>query len=157
MYIYHTPLPHSWNPLAWTGVLDTALCNKVYQWLGTGRWFLLPGKEPDSLIECIWYRLKTLRSVGQHSKYPVSSTNKTDRHQIAEILLKVALNTIKTNQTIHERTHWIMLVGIKCHVCHQFWFYERDITGTHMSASYLRLNIHIEIDSEGQLGTKLII
>jgi hypothetical protein len=25
---------------------------------------------------------------------PVSSTNKTDRHDIAEILLKVALNTI---------------------------------------------------------------
>jgi hypothetical protein len=29
---------------------------------------------------------------------PVSSTNKTDRHDITEILLKVALNTIK--QTI---------------------------------------------------------
>jgi len=26
---------------------------------------------------------------------PVASTNKTDRHDIAEILLKVALNTIK--------------------------------------------------------------
>jgi hypothetical protein len=30
---------------------------------------------------------------------PVFSTNKTDRHDLAEILLKVALNTIKqTNQ-----------------------------------------------------------
>ena len=28
----------------------------------------------------------------------VSPTNKTDRHDIAEILLKVALNTIKPNQ-----------------------------------------------------------
>jgi hypothetical protein len=28
---------------------------------------------------------------------PVSSTNKTDRHDIAEILLKVALNTINLN------------------------------------------------------------
>ena len=28
----------------------------------------------------------------------VSSTHKTDRHEIAEILLKVALNTIKPNQ-----------------------------------------------------------
>jgi hypothetical protein len=28
---------------------------------------------------------------------PVSSTNKTDRHDITEILLKVALNTIKPN------------------------------------------------------------
>ena len=29
---------------------------------------LLPGKGPDSLNECIWFRLKTLHSVGQHSK-----------------------------------------------------------------------------------------
>ena len=47
------------------GVLDTTLCDKVCQWLETGRWFL-----------------------------PVSSTNKTDRHDKTEILLKVALNTI---------------------------------------------------------------
>ena len=47
----------------------TPLCDKVCQWLATGRWF-----SPDS---------------------PVSSTNKTDRHDITEILLKVALNTIK--------------------------------------------------------------
>ena len=51
------------------GVLDTTLCDKVCQWLATGRWFS-PGT-------------------------PVSSTNKTDRHDITEILLKVALNTIK--------------------------------------------------------------
>jgi hypothetical protein len=31
---------------------------------------------------------------------PVSSTNKTDRHNITEILLKVALNTINLNQSI---------------------------------------------------------
>jgi hypothetical protein len=31
---------------------------------------------------------------------PVSSTNKTDRHYITEILLKVALNTIKPSQTL---------------------------------------------------------
>jgi hypothetical protein len=30
---------------------------------------------------------------------PVSSTNKTDRHDITQILLKVALNTIIPNQT----------------------------------------------------------
>jgi hypothetical protein len=44
------------------------LCDKVCQWLSTGRWF----------------------SMGT----PVSSTNKTDCHDITEILLKVALNTI---------------------------------------------------------------
>ena len=50
------------------------LCDKVYQWLAAGRWFS-PGT-------------------------PVSSSNKTDRHDIAEILLKVALNTINLAQTI---------------------------------------------------------
>jgi hypothetical protein len=53
------------------GVLDTTLCDKVCQWHGTGQWFS-PGA-------------------------PFSSTNKTDSHDIIEILLKVALNTI--NQT----------------------------------------------------------
>jgi hypothetical protein len=45
------------------------LCDKVFQWLATGQWF-----SPCPLV---------------------SSTNKTDRHDIAEILLKMALNTIK--------------------------------------------------------------
>ena len=51
----------------------TTLCDKVCQWLATGRWF--------------------------SPRPPVSSTNKTDHHDIAEILFKVALNTI--NQTNH--------------------------------------------------------
>jgi hypothetical protein len=50
------------------GVLDITLCDKVWQWLVAGRWF----------------SLGTL----------VSYTNKTDRHDITEILLKVALSTI---------------------------------------------------------------
>ena len=51
------------------GVLDTTLCDKVCQWLAAGQGF----------------------SLGT----PVSSsTNKTDHHDIPEILLKVALNTI---------------------------------------------------------------
>jgi hypothetical protein len=52
----------------WRGVLDITLCDKVCEWLATGRGF----------------------SLGT----PVSSTNKTDRHNITDILLKVALNTI---------------------------------------------------------------
>jgi len=52
-------------------VMCTTLCDNVCQWLAAGRWFS-----------------------------PVSSTNKTDRHDISEMLLKVALNTIKpTNQS----------------------------------------------------------
>jgi hypothetical protein len=46
-------------------VLDTTLCDKVCQLLAAGRWFS-----------------------------PVSSTNKTDRHDINGLLLKMALNTI---------------------------------------------------------------
>ena len=49
-------------------VLDTTLCDEACQWLATGRWFS-PGT-------------------------PVSFTNKTDRHDITEKLLKMALNTI---------------------------------------------------------------
>jgi len=66
----------SWEfePRSWQGLLDTTLCDKVCQWLETGGWF-----SPSP---------------------PVSSTNKTDRHDITEILLKVALNTIK--QTNNE-------------------------------------------------------
>jgi hypothetical protein len=40
-----------------------------------------------------------LRQVGGFLVTSVSSTNKTDRHDITEILLKVALNTINPNQT----------------------------------------------------------
>ena len=53
----------------------TTLCYKVGQWLAKGRWF----------------------SQGP----PVSSTNKTDRHDITEILLEVALNNINVVLTWH--------------------------------------------------------
>jgi hypothetical protein len=49
------------------GVLDTTLCDKVCQLFVAGWWF----------------------SLGT----PVSSTNKTDGHDITEMLLNVALNT----------------------------------------------------------------
>jgi hypothetical protein len=34
---------------------------------------------------------------------PVSTTNKTNRHDITEILLKVALNTINLNLLLHHQ------------------------------------------------------
>ena len=49
-------------------LLDTTLCDTICLWLPTGQWFS-PG-------------------------IPFSSINKTDRHDITKILLKVALNTI---------------------------------------------------------------
>ena len=48
--------------------VQNTLCDKVCQWLAAGMWF-----SPGTLV---------------------SSTNKTGRHNITEILLKVALNTI---------------------------------------------------------------
>jgi hypothetical protein len=52
----------------------TTLCDKVCQWLATDRWFS-----------------------------PVSFTNKTDCHDITEILLKVALNTINQHKPTRIR------------------------------------------------------
>ena len=65
--VYHH-LHCEFKSFSWRGVLDTTLCGKVCQWLAAGRWFSLA--------------------------IPVFSTYKTDCHDIAEILLKVVLNTI---------------------------------------------------------------
>ena len=64
-----------WIPLGW-GVLNTTLCNKVCQWLADGWWF--------------------------SQSTPASSTNKTDCHNITEILLKVALNSINPILIFYE-------------------------------------------------------
>ena len=64
------------------GILDTTLCDKVRKLLATGEWF-----SPSTLV---------------------SSTNKTDCHNITEILLKVALNTITLTLTF-KRHHSLSL------------------------------------------------
>ena len=70
------------NPIQ-AGVLDATLCDKVCQSPAAGLWF----------SPCI----------------PVSFTNKTDRHDITEILLKVALNTItKSSLYILLRSSYII-------------------------------------------------
>jgi hypothetical protein len=64
--------------------ITTKLYDTVCQWLAT----------------CLWFSPGTL----------ISSTNKTDRHDITEILLKVALNTIKQPKqlkiTIQSINQW---------------------------------------------------
>jgi len=55
----------------WRGVLETTLCDQVCQWLEAGWWFS-----------------------------PVSSTNKTNRHDITGMLLKVALKNPNPNLTL---------------------------------------------------------
>jgi hypothetical protein len=56
------------NPNELAIAINTTLCDKVCQSPATGQWF-----SPGPLV---------------------SSTNKTDRHDIIEMLLKLALNTI---------------------------------------------------------------
>jgi hypothetical protein len=63
---------------------------------------------------------------------PASSTTKADRHDIAEILLKVALK--------HQKSK---IISIELEI--------KDTTDTDRSASYL--DLHLEIDSEGRVGS----
>ena len=74
----------------------TTLCDKVCQWLVTGRWFS-PGT-------------------------PVSSTNKIDHHDIADILLKVALNSINK-----PANNWLQTVFDMCAFLVGFKNYEWKI------------------------------
>ena len=71
----------------------TTLCDKVCQWLATGHWFS-PGP-------------------------PVFSNNKTDHHDITEILLKVALNTIK--QTYSKQCIKKIIFTPNKGNCNQIW------------------------------------
>jgi hypothetical protein len=64
-----------------------AASDTVYQLLAQGRWFS-PGT-------------------------PASSTTKTGRHDIAEILLKVALNTNKTGHQVIRYTRHIVESDVK--------------------------------------------
>jgi len=73
-YCKHHKCEDMWQYKCERGVLDTTLCDKICHWLAAGRLFS-PGT-------------------------PVSSTNKTDRHDVTNILLKVALNTITITLTL---------------------------------------------------------
>ena len=98
----------------------TTLCDKVCHWLAAGRQF--------SLIP------------------PVSSINKTDCHNITEILLKVALNAITRNFTYF----WCLTKNSKVNyfftflsVGHGKWHYFfRIISGRNL---FLQLNESIRI------------
>ena len=67
----------------------------------------------SSIIYCQW--LGT--DLGVFPGTPISSSNKTYRHDITEILLKVALNTINLTSSIiytyiRERRYKLMYIGI---------------------------------------------
>jgi hypothetical protein len=77
----------------------TTLCDKVCQWLAAGRWFP-PGP-------------------------PVSSTKKTYRHDITEILLKVVLNTNKQTYDLNTNL-FIYLAQDLTHLYHQIKLWRRE-------------------------------
>ena len=81
---------------SWPGVLDTTLCDKVCQWLATGLWFS-PGTQ-------------------------ISSTNKTDRHDITEILLKVASSTITLAYKVEGdgQIQWLPCISL-------IWKYDPEV------------------------------
>jgi hypothetical protein len=78
------------------------LCEKVCQWLAAGRWF-----PPGPLV---------------------SSTNKTDYHDITEILLKMALNTIKQNQSMSYQYLILMPYSVKCRLYDQKAYHSLHLT-----------------------------
>jgi len=100
---YHQ-LSREFKSCAGWGVLDTTLCDKVCQGLAPRSWFS-----------------------------SVSSTNKTDRHDITEMLLKVALNTI----TLILFWTFMMLQNQQlCHLLSLIWnesyqfLYDKTISNT---------------------------
>jgi hypothetical protein len=86
------------------------VCDKVGQWLATGLWF----------------------SLGT----PVSSTNKTDRHDITETLLKVALNTI-TNHPILTWLHVYFTLTLLHMFSYWWWFHSTFSIWTIISCSVI--------------------
>ena len=75
---------------SWWGVLETTLCDKVCQWLAKGLWFS-PGT-------------------------PVYFIIKTDCHDITEILLKVALNTINPMNILFHNYVFVISSKSELHI-----------------------------------------
>jgi hypothetical protein len=70
----------------------------LISWQALGRYHMVVGFSTTCAISA-YHQVCQWPAAGQWFSpcIPVSSTNKTDRHDITEILLKVALNTINQN------------------------------------------------------------
>jgi hypothetical protein len=102
------------TPLMW-GVPDTTLCDQVCQCLAAG-WF--------------------------SSDTPVSSTIKTDRHDITEILLTMVLNTITLTPQLRKES--LISDG------HQFHQYQQNVTITsHLNSLNTKKTTTCDIGNPG--------
>jgi len=97
-----------WVQILLMAVYSIYLCDKVCQWLATCRW-VSPGT-------------------------PVSSTNKTDRHDITEILLKVMLNNI---------TLYLTFVYISCISFNMLQYYTLRFYFPYLSLLAQPVNIFV--------------
>ena len=80
---------------------STKLCDNVYQWLATGRWFS-----------------------------PVSSTNNTDRHDITKILLKTPPLTQSSKQTNKPSFYYSYLTPIRSGIFDASYMYSTVVDGS---------------------------
>ena len=103
-----------WIPLR-QGVLHTTLCDKVCQWLET----------------VLWFSMGTL----------VSSTNETDCHDITEILLNVALNTITLTLYLNEKN--CIESEYYVNICKLFLVLKQKIEKLEVQKIYIYINDYI--------------
>jgi hypothetical protein len=75
------------------------------------------------------YRIKISKNTFFSQSMPVSCINKTDRHDITIILLKMALNTIKPNQSkpIRTPTSFVLNVDQQVKTKINLWFVSLDL------------------------------
>jgi hypothetical protein len=111
---------------SWWGVLYTTICDKVCQWLATGRWFssgtTVSSTNKNWLPQYSWNIVES--GVKHHHPLDttlcdkvcqwlvaglwfslgtlISSSNNTDCHDITEILLRVELNTITLTPNLNK-------------------------------------------------------
>ena len=91
------------NDYSFTNEVGAVLCNQSLSPLNLWVW-------TPFMARCTRYNSELLQ-VGGFSL--LSSTNKTDRQNITEILLKVALSTIKPNQANHRSHCWKIFFSIQ--------------------------------------------
>ena len=104
---------YKFKPSSWRGVFDTTLCDKVCQRFAADLWF--------------------------SQSTPLSSTNKTDRHDITEILLKVASNTI----TLITLCYKIVFLPVSSSVGRSFyWLLYTSQKSKHQSTKIPSLSHH---------------